>query len=202
MKSIGLGAVGNFIKKTFSVSLRIVRFPLRLLRLLVSFALRHLFGSVSWSAPFWLRKLGDLSAFIGRAIKSRPKMSLLGLIAFIVLSSGSLMGYMWWKSRPHPVEVTFAVTAPTRTEIEATNEAQRAPKPLTIIFNESVATLAASGKDVSSGVALAPEHPGKWHWQNDRMLSFTPAEDWPIGKKIRGQFSEIAIQTRSLARRI
>ncbi len=186
MKSIGLGAVVAVVKQVFSNIATVVRLPIWL----VSFLWRQLFGSLSWSAPFWMRKLGEWSGAAWRAIKARPVKAALGLIAFIVLSIGGILGYAWWKNLPHPVEVTFRVSAPTRTEIEATEEAARAPKPLTISFSESVAALAASGKEVGSGVTLAPEHPGKWIWKDDRTLRFTPSEDWPIGKKFSVSFEK------------
>ena len=32
------------------------------------------------------------------------------------------------------------------------------------------------------GIELDPAVPGSWKWDSDRVLTFTPKEDWPIGE--------------------
>lgn len=192
MKSSVLGEAVNIAKEIFSVIRVGVLYSWRTLKWLA----RQLLGS--WSAPAWMRGVGALIASLfGKLagpvwgfIKARPKTFILGLLAVILLCGVSLTGYVWWKSRPHPVEVSFSVTAPALTQYGAEDEGARAPKPVFIEFGESVATLAASGKEVASGVSLSPAQPGKWRWSSDRTLVFNPSEDWPIGKKFTVSFDK------------
>ncbi|MCE9625254.1 MAG: alpha-2-macroglobulin, partial [Deltaproteobacteria bacterium] len=120
--------------------------------------------------------------------KKKPLLALLCMATVAALGVGSYKGYRWWQSRPKPHQVTFQVTPPARTEIEAEEESQRGPKPLTITFGESVAPLAAVGKEVPSGISMQPAISGIWRWQGDRTLSFAPKDDWPIGENYEVRF--------------
>ncbi|HEY5993400.1 MAG TPA: alpha-2-macroglobulin [Gallionellaceae bacterium] len=122
-------------------------------------------------------------------LKQHKKQILIGLAAIAAVCGLALLPLLW-KSAPPPEAASFSVTEPGRTVYEAPDEAGRAPKPVVIRFNDSVAPLADSGKEVSAGISLSPAHPGKWRWTDDRTLMFTPAEDWPIGRKFTVNFEK------------
>jgi alpha-2-macroglobulin len=152
----------------------------------------HLFGKVEWQAPGWGRWLaehgGNASSRTASAMRANPRRTLVALIAVSALVAGGWYGYKWWQARPKPLEVTFKVEEPARTEIENDDADQRKPKPLTISFDHSVAPLAKVGKDVAAGVALKPALSGIWRWDNDRTLKFVPGEDWPVGMEYKVDF--------------
>lgn len=52
------------------------------------------------------------------------------------------------------------------------------PQPITVRFDVSVANPDVTGRMVR-GVTLTPAHKGSWQWNSDRLLTFTPTEDWP-----------------------
>uniref|UniRef100_UPI0035623F82 alpha-2-macroglobulin n=1 Tax=Arsukibacterium sp. TaxID=1977258 RepID=UPI0035623F82 len=47
----------------------------------------------------------------------------------------------------------------------------------------SAARLDLIGEVISDGVAISPAIPGKWLWQDDNILSFTPEQAWPAGQQ-------------------
>lgn len=98
------------------------------------------------------------------------------LIGVLVVGGG-----LWvWSHLPKAVQlelVRFRVMPPPRTPIEETDAK---PRPMRVIFQKSVAPIAAVGKEVS-GVSIDPVIEGLWTWVNDRQLEFQPRGDWPIG---------------------
>nr|WP_019217176.1 hypothetical protein [Legionella tunisiensis] len=99
-------------------------------------------------------------------------------------------GYYWYKNQPQPQLVTAAITAPKITPL--TEEETLVPDNLTIDFGfkevqdnfvtQSVAPLQLIGKEVPEGIELSPAMPGKWRWESDSRLVFTPDQDWPAGQ--------------------
>ncbi len=77
------------------------------------------------------------------------------------------------------------ITAPHLTPVAKT----LIPDHLTIdfgVFNKqgyfnrrSVAPLNLIGKEMTKGITITPEAGGKWTWESDSHLVFTPANDWP-----------------------
>ena len=61
------------------------------------------------------------------------------------------------------------------------------PRPIAVQFNVSVAKLDVVGKS-AAGVTLSPAHAGVWKWSTDKMLVFTPSQDWPAGQEFTVQF--------------
>lgn len=152
----------------------------------------RLFGELHWQAPAWMRWIGGKCGFaaegLGSRIKANPKRALLAVAVLAALGAGGWYGYKWWQAQPKPVEVTFKLTEPKRTEIEAEDEEGRKPKPLFIKFDHSVAPLAGVGKDVAAGIVASPALPGTWHWDDDKTLSFKPREDWAVGAEYKLEF--------------
>jgi hypothetical protein len=152
----------------------------------------HLFGEIRWQAPAWMgwsARKGSAAAYgLGNWTKTNPRkaLAILALVALAVV--GGWYGYKWWQAQPKPVEVTFEIIEPDRTEIEADDADARKPKPLVIKFDHSVAPLAEVGKDVAAGITVKPALPGTWHWNDDKTLSLTPKEDWAVGAEYKLEF--------------
>ena len=151
--------------------------------------MRQALGEFHWTAPTWLRRTAGLLSATGRRAKRRPVLTLLALCAVTALGIGSWKTSRWWKARPKPHLVEFQIFEPSRTEIENEDETQRDPKPLRIVFQESVAPLTSVGLGVSGHIRLDPTFPGVWTWQSDRVLNFLPQKDWPLGSTYEAHFS-------------
>lgn len=169
--------ISNFL----STCLAIIWLPIKWL-------LIHLFGHFQWQAPAWAQYSGRGLHKASQKIKANPRTSLVALVIVIALAAGGWYGYRWWQAQPKPLEVTFEVKSPGRTEIEAENPEQRKPKPLSIVFDHSVAPLANVGKDITIGVKTSPAISGTWHWDDDKTLTFTPKEDWSVGAEYKVKF--------------
>ncbi|MFC5473987.1 MG2 domain-containing protein [Paraherbaspirillum soli] len=172
-----------FFLNFFGIVLMVIWTPLRWL-------LRQVFGNLNWQAPAWLHWSARRGFAAAVGVRRHPRKALIGLAAVLLLAGGGWYGYHWWQARPKPVEVTFKAVNPGRTEIEQDDPANRLPKPLLIKFDHSAATLAAVGKDVSSGITVSPAIAGGWHWDDDKTLSFKPSEDWPVGREYKLGFDK------------
>src|SRR5262249_7056991 len=97
----------------------------------------------------------------------------------------SLTGWNWYRHRPkaHTLRVTATWPRPTRLEKDAM------PDRLVIQFSGSAAALPQVGKQVTSGITTTPPLDGKWEWQSDSSLVFTPKADWEVGKKYTVTFN-------------
>jgi uncharacterized protein YfaS (alpha-2-macroglobulin family) len=131
----------------------------------------------SWTAPPWMRWCGVQAGQGGRALASRPRTSALVALALTAGAYGAYEAHAWWKARPQPVEVGLKVTAPALTDFANAGT----PQPVGIAFSESVAPLAAVGKEVASGIRVTPAVEGRWTWVDDRHLRFEPKGEWPVG---------------------
>ncbi|HKB61032.1 MAG TPA: alpha-2-macroglobulin [Gallionellaceae bacterium] len=193
---MNLGAVPEGVRKAFVGLWGAVRAIIGLL----GWLLRQVVGT--WNPPAWLKRLrpgaNAFFGFISRSllhpcwalVKAHRKAAVAGAVVIAVLGGSGLAFYDYWKSRPHPLEVSYSVVDPGRTELEAENAAERAPKSLVITFGDSVAPLADSGKEIAKGPTLSPAQPGKWRWSDDRTLIFTPSADWPIGRTFSVKFRQ------------
>ena len=150
----------------------------------------HLFGRLDWQAPAWGRWVGRAGRRGRATLRANPRASMAALLALALLAGGSWYGYRWWQAQPKPLEVTFKVTAPARTEIENEDAEARKPRPAVIVFDHSVAPLSQVGKDAATGVTLSPALAGTWHWNDDKTLSFTPKDDWPAGADYTARFQK------------
>ncbi len=109
--------------------------------------------------------------------------TLFSMIAIILIGG---YGYYWHKHLPHPRLITASITHPQITPVANT----LIPDVLTINFSQSVAPLSAIGKEVTEGITLKPTMPGKWVWQSDTRLVFTPDQDWPADQNYSIEFAK------------
>src|SRR5688572_10594455 len=149
--------------------------------------LRAAFGQISWQPPQWgsstasfLHMRGTAAATAARANPRRAALIGAGAIAFIVAAA---LLWRWHENRPRPVEVTFVVTAPPVTCYAC--DPPRPPNPLIVRFDASTAPLERAQHTVEAdkaGISMSPQLAGQWTWDDDRVLRFQPASDWPIGQ--------------------
>lgn len=176
------------LQRIFSIIWDLISTPVKLAWLGLGWIMRQLFGQFDWQAPAWARWTQGRMQQASSAIRQRPKHAVLLALAAVSLLVAAWFAYGWWQARPQPVEVTFKVTAPTRTEIEQEDPDARLPKPLEIHFDHSVAPLAASGEVVAAGITTSPTLAGVWRWSTEDTLTFTPAADWAIGAEYAVRF--------------
>jgi len=145
----------------------------------IGWFVRGLFGEMQWKLPPWLRWSGSKLDALGQLMQRRPKTSAVSALGLVLVCAASIIGYRWYIHQPKPVYPQCEVVAP-----ELTRWPEDKPKiyPLIVKCNQSVAPLEAVGKVVDKGIDLKPKVAGKWQWENDRKLVFTPAADWPIGQ--------------------
>ncbi|TDR48618.1 hypothetical protein DFR29_101238 [Tahibacter aquaticus] len=165
---------------------RALAFVLRMLGLLLAV----LVGKVSWQAPGWMLA-GERAGLAGwGAVRRNPGRSAGIVGTLLVLGIGGWFGYTAWRDRPRPPEpvaATLQVSPPALTDYEA--------EPVTVhtldlTFSQSVAPIDKVGKEISSGIALKPAVAGSWTWVSDRVLRFTPKDDWAVGQKYAGSFDK------------
>jgi len=142
--------------------------------------LARLIGKISWTSPPWFsRAKGSFN----------PKQFFIGLAALILVSTVAIYTYHWYKNLPKPLLVTAKINTPG---ITPKDEERLIPENLSISFGipsanlqltpQSVAPLNMVGKEVTKGITITPEIPGKWTWDSDNQLVFRPAQDWPAGQ--------------------
>lgn len=140
--------------------------------------LRTLFGSVSYDPPGWLRWIGRTLASAFGWLRGHPRHVAAGVVMLAVLGFAGFKGYKWYESRPKPTEMSVRLYAPEPTKIEDNAK----PDPLRLIFGGSAAPLEKIKKQIQTGVEIEPAVPGSWEWSNDKVLVFTPKQDWPVGE--------------------
>ncbi len=167
----------------------IVSLPLRFVRALFRLlgrVTRPIFGDMAWSAPAWVPATG-------RAARSHPLKFVGGIAAVLLLAAAGWFGWHWWQNRPRAAEpnrITFEAPAP---EITDYTQVPVTIHPLTVTFSGSAARLESLGKPVTDGIAMDPKLPGQWTWENDRVLRFVPANDWPVGRRIEVRFDKAKV---------
>lgn len=147
-----------------------------------------IFGSVNWTAPRWLKQLCTNA-------KQRPVKfwgSTLLLLAFIGAVVG---GYYYYQQLPKPLQVVASVHGP---ELGDYADDVEQPTPVTLTFDYdydtgsrqimpatvlSAARLDLIGEVLTDGVTISPAIAGKWLWQDENTLSFTPEQAWPAGQQ-------------------
>jgi len=137
-------------------------------------------GNINWSAPPWLRWTGGRAKAAGRHVASHRRGWSIGIITLAAITGGSLYGWKWWQShKPRVVayqpeqKVAVTWTAPAAAQLGAF-EKDLSPSPLVIRFSLPAAPLGKVGKEPGAGVTMQPPVEGKWHWDDNRTLSFTP----------------------------
>jgi len=99
--------------------------------------------------------------------------------------------------RARPDQQDFSLNEPGRRDPGASN-----PPPLLVVFTGPVARLDLVGKELSSGITLAPPIEGTWKWADDRELLFLPKFDWPLGGRYKLEFSRELFAKEALLRRL
>ena len=140
--------------------------------------LRAVFGSFQYQPPGWLRFIGGKLAATARWLIGHPKHVVASLAVLAVLSFAGWRGYKWYESRPKPVEMSVRIESPDATRIEENAK----PDVLRIHFGASAVPIDKVKKPVAIGVKLEPAVPGAWEWTSDKILTFTPKQDWPVGE--------------------
>lgn len=156
-----------------------------------------IFGHWSWQRPRWLVGLQSLLATLWNKARAKPLISVGVIFLLCGLTVAGWSGYQWWKNRPQPVRIDFAVTEPELTDIEK----EEKPDPLVVTFDGSVAPLDQVGKDITQGITLKPAIAGKWHWLDDRTLEFRPEKDWPISSTHKVSFDDSLVTSQILLAR-
>lgn len=156
-------------------------------------ALQFLVGKISWQSPPWAQHIAQSTEKLLGCGRAHPVRALVVLGLLLALVAGGIFGYQWWQTRPRPVEVSFKLEQPTRTEIEYDDVQLRQPKPFVVRFEKSVAPLALVGKEVVQGIQMSPTLAGIWKWTSDKTLEFLPKEDWPVGGEYRVVLERAAI---------
>jgi uncharacterized protein YfaS (alpha-2-macroglobulin family) len=158
--------------------------------------LQTIFGSINWAAPSWLLRLKH-------SAKTRPGQFFGGMVLLLVLLVTIVAGYYYYQQLSKPLLVQASVITP---ELGHYQDDIEQPTPLLLQFSydfsdvaeqPSTRDLAASsmpapvlsaarldliGEVLSDGVSISPAITGKWLWQDDNTLSFTPEQAWPAGK--------------------
>lgn len=167
----------------------ILMLPVHLLRglgWLLGRVLRPVFGNMAWSAPAWVPATG-------RVARSHPLKFAGSIAGVILLAAAGWFGWHWWENRPKPVEpnrITFEAPAPDISDYE---HVPVTIHPLTVTFSGSAAKIESLGKPVTDGIAMDPRLPGQWKWESDRVLTFVPSADWPVGRKIDIRFDKAKV---------
>ena len=134
----------------------------------------RVFGHVQWQAPEWIRWTGAQFRHAGRYLMADRKRLLAAALVFVA-AAGALT---WYKVRPKPHYVEYAVTAPKLTEYDENGISSI--YPLMVDFEEPVAPLANLDKRLTAGIQISPAFAGKWTWLDDKRLQFAPSSDWPV----------------------
>jgi hypothetical protein len=146
--------------------------------------LSKIFGSVNWTAPAWLQRL--------RQHARQHPAGFWGSIALLLLLSGAAVGgYYYYQQLPKPLKVIATVYSP---DVGHYQDDVEQPTPLQLQFSYdmsdqagriaplpqlSAARLDLIGEVLSEGVSISPAIAGKWLWQDDNTLTFTPEQAWP-----------------------
>ena len=149
----------------------------------VLWVITYLVGQWQWQPPEWIAQIGDLFSRSRQYLRSNPTRAKQLLVALVILVGG----LVWYWTQPKPHYVTVTVHAPGLTEYDERGIASI--KPLRIEFSEPVAPLESVEKAVTTGIELSPAVAGRWFWESDRVLQFTPQNDWPVGGEFTVRFA-------------
>jgi uncharacterized protein YfaS (alpha-2-macroglobulin family) len=133
-----------------------------------------IFGRWHWEAPAWIGAAGRGSGKAWRWLIADRRRLAAAVLAVVALCGGTV----WYKLRPRPHYVDYTITAPELTEYN--EKGISAIHPMQVVFAESAAPLARLDKRLTSGIELSPNVAGTWVWVNDKLLQFSPRDDWPV----------------------
>jgi len=122
-----------------------------------------------------------------KVVKRSKKKIFLALLLVPIILFSALLTYRYFVPRQDAVlkvsttdfpGVTLYDT-PEKITIYFKNTANRNNKHYREQMNAPIAPLDKVTKEVNAGVTLKPALSGKWNWENDNTLVFTPKQDWP-----------------------
>ncbi len=145
--------------------------------------LEKVFGNWQWQPPAWLTSVRSRIAQLRRYLMADIRRA----TAVSLVLAAAIGGWIWYRTRPVPLYVTYSVTAPALTEYG--DQGISSIKPLTVAFDDSAAPLEQVDKNVTAGIDISPKMPGVWHWTSDKDLEFTPRNDWPVDQSFTVSFS-------------
>lgn len=105
-------------------------------------------------------------------MKTNPFFKLISLFFIVTLSIFS------FSCKKDKAEYSFYVRTP-----DVTYNDSGIIDELVIDFNGSVCKLSDVNKEPSAEITIKPEINGKWKWNSDSSLVFTPKEKWQLGTK-------------------
>ena len=160
----------------------------RWLIVLIDF-LKRFAGTFSYTPPKWWQEsnkdqnkyVQKINLFGSRAltwIKEHKKISWISasLVSIGLITWGGWQYYH--EHMPHPEWARFTVYGPVlQGEQQGGNF-----NSVRIVFDRSVADLKLVGKELNQGISLTPKSEGKWIFESDAVLVFTPKNEWPMGK--------------------
>lgn len=146
-----------------------------------------IFGSVQWLAPAWLQQLKQQA-------RQQPATFWGSLSFLLLLIAAAGAGYYYYQQLPKPLKVQASIQGP---ELGYYQDDKEQPTPVTLQFSYdfnnqageimpapvlSAARLDLIGEVLTEGVTLSPAVAGKWLWQDENNLTFTPEQAWPAGQ--------------------
>lgn len=102
------------------------------------------------------------------------------LFSLIFLLIFTLTGCDEAKDSPNAVTAKFNPLTQTNYNGES-----KKVYPLTVTFNGSAALIEQLQKELTDGVSIEPAIKGRWKWENDHTLTFTPQDDWAAGQQYK-----------------
>lgn len=147
---------------------------------------RGLFGRWSFVPPPWLAFLGASIGRCGRWANQHRIGTVLLLSALIALGGLAFLGQRYRDKQVKPIEMSVRADPPEPTKLEDNAK----PDTLRILFGGSAAPIDKVKKPVTSGISLSPSVQGAWRWDSDRVLTFVPKEDWPVGEHFTVKLSK------------
>lgn len=178
----------------------ILRFPFLLLRngfrllqilfAILGSALKPVIGS--WNKPRWwsafLRWVTGAFNTLENSTQTHAKAVSALFALLLCVAIGGYYGWQWWLNRPQPINpapLVFQQTEVTLTPPRAIDysAAKIVPQRIVLSFDNSAAPLTNIHKEVHGGIELSPAVTGKWTWESDSQLVFTPNAPLPMGEK-------------------
>lgn len=146
-----------------------------------------LFGDISFKPPPWWTTLIEegpdqaelLVVRILTWLKANRELLGKGFLAILLLLAAYFGLKSWLADDKNIVKINTNIVSPPLTPMVKGAK----PKPVHIDFDKSAVKLEDSGSSVKQGIAMSPFHKGTWTWTSDRRLTFTPVEDWPVGRE-------------------
>ncbi|MDP5144128.1 alpha-2-macroglobulin [Rheinheimera baltica] len=150
--------------------------------------LYKIFGSIQWVAPGWLAQLR-------KNAQQRPTKFWGIIVAMLALVGSAVGGYYYYQQLPKPLRIIATVTnpevghyqddveQPTLLRLKFNYDMRNQPQRQPVLAPLSAARLDLIGEVLTEGVSITPDIAGKWLWQDDNTLTFTPEQAWPAGSR-------------------